>query len=56
MRLSKVRIKLLKILLGNEVTIFVEEKGSNCYEAEVADSKNRIKLVTMNLERLSKEV
>lgn len=44
----------LKTILGNDITIFVKDKGSNCYEAEIADSRKRIKLLNIELRKVSK--
>ncbi|SCJ08604.1 Uncharacterised protein [uncultured Clostridium sp.] len=44
----------LKTILGNDITIFVKDEGSNCYEAEIADSRNRIKLLNIELRKVSK--
>ena len=51
---SESRIIMLKALLGNDINIFVNEQGQNRYEVEVADSRKRIKLLNINLVRLSK--
>lgn len=54
--MSKIQLRtiLLEALLGNEVTIFIEEKGSNLYKVEVIDSNKREKLLIINLNKLSK--
>lgn len=44
----------LKTILGNDITIFVKDEGSNCYEAEIADSRKRIKLLNIELRKVSK--
>ena len=44
----------LKTILGNDITIFVKYKGSNCYEAEIADSRKRIKLLDIELRKVSR--
>ncbi len=47
------RTLLLKWLLGKDVTIFIEEKGSGIYEVEVADSKNRKKLLVCEAKKIT---
>lgn len=44
---------LLETLLGNDVTIFVKE-DREFFEVDFVDSNNRVRLLTMNLEKLSK--
>lgn len=51
--MNTMRAKLIKWLLGKDVTIFVKEKGSNCLELEIADSKNRKKLLMCEVEKLT---
>ncbi|QEK12751.1 hypothetical protein FQB35_10650 [Crassaminicella thermophila] len=50
--INYLRSKLIKILLGRSIALFVEEKGSNYYEVEVADSKNRVKLLVLRFEKI----
>ena len=54
--ISKIQLRtiLLETLLGNEITIFIEEKDSNLYKVEVIDSNKREKLLIINLNKLSK--
>ncbi len=47
------RQKLLKLLLGKNLTIFIDDIGQNYYRVEVADSKKRIKLLTFTLQKLT---
>lgn len=47
------RSLIIRWLLGKNITVFVKEKGSGIYEIEVADSKNRKKLVVCEVQKLT---
>lgn len=52
--LKKIKKEITQVDTSKNLTIFVKEIGSNCYEVEVADSKNRKKIAILNLEKLTK--
>lgn len=47
------RLFLLKLLLGKNVTTFITQKESDIYELEIADSRKRKRLLRIEVEKVT---
>lgn len=47
------RLFLLKLLIGKNVTTFITQKESDIYELEIADSRKRKRLLRIEVEKVT---
>lgn len=53
LKVGQIRSKLLRLLLGRSVTVFVEKLDTGYYEVEVADSQRRVKLIVLEVQQVT---